>query len=110
MVMLAPQRCLTCWITVSAALGSETSAVMPVAWVAEGEFGDLLISCATVSMSVGLAACGADYPASGGCEGKGYGAADASSGAGDEDGLSFQAVDMAAWIDVRISGVSGSEG
>lgn len=74
------------------------------AWVEDG-FGDLLISCATVSMSI----CRRTVqiiraPAAAKAK------ADVSSGAGDRDGLSFLAVDMAVWMDIRVSGVPGCEG
>ncbi len=55
-----------------------------MAWVAEVEDG--VGDCVDLSrdgVDVGLRACGADYPGSGCCEGKGRNAADASSGAGD---------------------------
>lgn len=55
-------------------------------------------------VDVGLSAYGADYPAAAKAK------ADVSSGAGDRDGLSFLAVDMAVWMDIRVSGVPGCEG
>ena len=68
-----------------------------------------LIDLLRDGVDVSLAACGADYPGSGCCKGNAHGAADASSSAGDEDRFSLQAVDMAAWVDVRIGGVSSCE-